>query len=119
MVVMVTPVAFNNIGWRTYIIFAVFNAAAIPVMYWCYPETKDRSLEEMDLIFRNTKNLHQAVKLSLTMEKHYDRKGNLVRSVTHDIEGGDGFAHIGNEKSIHHVDEVETVMDVEHVEARE
>lgn len=87
MVVMVTPVAFNNIGWRTYIIFAIFNAAAVPMMYFCYPESKDRSLEEVDLIFRNSKNLRQAVKLSFAMEKHYDRKGNLVRSVTHDIEG--------------------------------
>ena len=85
MVVMVTPVAFNNIGWRTYIIFAVFNAAALPIMYFCYPETKGRSLEEVDLIFRDSKNLRQAVKLSFTMEKHFDSKGNLVRSVTDDI----------------------------------
>ena len=85
MVVMVTPIAFNNIGWRTYVVFAVFNAAAVPIMYFCYPETKGRSLEEMDLIFRNSKILRQAVKLSFAMEKHYDDKGNLVRSVTHDI----------------------------------
>lgn len=87
MVVMVTPVAFNNIGWRTYIIFAVFNAAALPMMYFCYPETKDRSLEEVDLIFRNSDNLRHAVELSFTMEKHFDSRGNLIRSVTHDIQG--------------------------------
>lgn len=99
MVVMITPVAFNNIGWRTYIIFAVFNAASVPLMYFCYPETKDRSLEEMDLIFRSSKTLSQAIKLSFTMEKHFDNKGNLVRSVTHDIE---------DEKISAHSDEVES-----------
>jgi sugar porter (SP) family MFS transporter len=90
-VVMITPVAFNNIGWRTYIIFAVFNFAAIPVVYFFYPETRGRSLEEVDLIFRNSRNLRQAVKLSFTMERHFDHKGNLVKSMAHDVEGEESF----------------------------
>ena len=36
---------------RTYIIFAVFNACFIPVMYFFYVETKGKSLEEIDLLF--------------------------------------------------------------------
>lgn len=108
MVVMITPVAFNNIGWRTYIIFAVFNAAALPIMYFCYPETKDRSLEEVDLIFRDSKNLRQAIKLSFTMAKHYDSKGNMLRSVTHDIEDVEGEGNRPKEyaSEIEHHEEV-------------
>ena len=48
MVVMITPVSFSSIKWKTYLIFAVINAAMVPVVYFFYPETAYRSLEEMD-----------------------------------------------------------------------
>lgn len=48
---MVTPIMIRNIGWGTYLFFAVINALFIPVIYIFYPETKGRSLEEIDLIF--------------------------------------------------------------------
>lgn len=47
MVVMITPVAFSTIGYQTYIIFAVINAFIVPCVYFFYPETAYRSLEEM------------------------------------------------------------------------
>ncbi|TBU46597.1 general substrate transporter [Dichomitus squalens] len=51
MVVMVTGPSFNNISWRTYIVFASLNALLIPVVYLFFPETAGRSLEDMDVIF--------------------------------------------------------------------
>jgi hypothetical protein len=48
---MVTPVMISNIHWGTYLFFAIVNACFIPVIYIFYPETKKRSLEEIDLIF--------------------------------------------------------------------
>ncbi|KAH9928044.1 general substrate transporter [Amylocystis lapponica] len=51
MVVMVTGPAFNNISWRTYIVFASLNAFIVPVVYFFFPETAGRSLEDMDVIF--------------------------------------------------------------------
>jgi hypothetical protein len=51
LIVMVTPVMIANIQWGTYLFFAVVNACFIPVIYFFYPETKKRSLEEIDLIF--------------------------------------------------------------------
>lgn len=86
MVVMVTPIAFNNIKWRTYIIFAVLNAIAIPIIFTFYPETRGRSLEEIDLIFTESDTIFEAVKKSKTMEKHYDNKGNLLKSLAQDVE---------------------------------
>lgn len=50
-VVMITPVMVEHIGWGTYLFFAVMNAIFIPPMYFFYPETAGRSLEEIDLIF--------------------------------------------------------------------
>jgi len=36
MVVMITPVAFATIQYKTYIIFAVINAFIVPVTYFFY-----------------------------------------------------------------------------------
>lgn len=64
MVVMITPVAFSSIGYKTYIIFAAINAFIMPVVYFFYPETAYRSLEEMDTIFRKTSSIFNVVKVA-------------------------------------------------------
>ncbi|KAH6854030.1 general substrate transporter [Chaetomium sp. MPI-CAGE-AT-0009] len=51
LIVMVTPIMVRNIGWGTYLFFAAVNALFIPVIYFFYPETARRSLEEIDIIF--------------------------------------------------------------------
>ncbi|OSD04385.1 general substrate transporter [Trametes coccinea BRFM310] len=51
MVVMVTGPSFNNISWGTYIVFAALNAFIVPVVYFFFPETAGRSLEDMDVVF--------------------------------------------------------------------
>jgi hypothetical protein len=48
---MITPIMIDHIGWGTYLFFAVVNACFLPFIYIFYPETKQRSLEEIDLIF--------------------------------------------------------------------
>lgn len=45
VVVMIVGPSFNNISWRTYIVFAALNAAILPVVYFFFPETGGRSLE--------------------------------------------------------------------------
>ncbi|CAG9991117.1 unnamed protein product [Clonostachys byssicola] len=62
VVVKITPIAigqyyymcnsrYPNIGWKTFIIFAVLNALWIPIIYCFFPETKGLSLEDIDHIF--------------------------------------------------------------------
>ncbi|KAE8348535.1 hexose carrier protein [Aspergillus coremiiformis] len=51
LIVMVTPIMIANIHWGTYLFFACINACFLPVIYFFYPETAGRSLEEIDLIF--------------------------------------------------------------------
>ncbi|KAI9694374.1 MAG: hypothetical protein M1820_008974 [Bogoriella megaspora] len=51
VMVLIAPIAFRNISYKTYIIFAVTNAAIIPAVYFFYPETAYRCLEEVDVIF--------------------------------------------------------------------
>ncbi|KAL2002547.1 hypothetical protein VTN02DRAFT_6534 [Thermoascus thermophilus] len=78
MVVMITPVAFSSIKYRTYIIFAVINAAIFPVVYFFYPETAYRSLEEMDIIFRKTTSIFDVVRVAREEPRRYGKNGELL-----------------------------------------
>lgn len=50
-VVEMTPPAIANINWRVFIIFAIFNALWVPLVYIFFPETKGLELEDVDHIF--------------------------------------------------------------------
>ncbi|XXH01181.1 Cell surface mannoprotein mp65 [Hypoxylon texense] len=53
-IVMITPVLLSgtgNSGWGTYLFFAILNAMFFPIIYFFYPETAGRTLEEIDVIF--------------------------------------------------------------------
>ncbi|GLI76638.1 hypothetical protein PoHVEF18_004912 [Penicillium ochrochloron] len=43
--------AFHNIQWKTYIIFGVFCFVMTFHVFFTYPETAGRSLEEIDMVF--------------------------------------------------------------------
>ncbi|KAF2712668.1 high affinity glucose transporter [Pleomassaria siparia CBS 279.74] len=45
------PPLLWSINWKMYMIFATFNGLALIHMYFAAPETKGRTLEEMDLVF--------------------------------------------------------------------
>ncbi|RFU32306.1 hypothetical protein B7463_g4017, partial [Scytalidium lignicola] len=53
IIVYVAPTAISNLGWRTYLIFSIFCVLQLPFVYFLFPETKGKTLEEMDLIFSN------------------------------------------------------------------
>ncbi|KAF2215453.1 hypothetical protein CERZMDRAFT_94864 [Cercospora zeae-maydis SCOH1-5] len=81
MVVMVTPVAFANIGYNTYTVFAVINAFMVPCVYFFFPETAYRSLEEMDEIFHKVhgfQGIFDVVKVAKEQPRRYGKKGELL-----------------------------------------
>ncbi|KAK2598075.1 hypothetical protein QQS21_005786 [Conoideocrella luteorostrata] len=47
----ITPHAINNLGWKTFVMFAIFNWALVIYTWFFIKETKGRSLEEMELLF--------------------------------------------------------------------
>lgn len=65
----VTPVGFDTISWRYYIIFAVLNAAIVPVVYFCFPETNGRSLEEIDEIFLQSKSIFDPPRIARSLPR--------------------------------------------------
>ncbi|KAG8982637.1 hypothetical protein FRB94_003367 [Tulasnella sp. JGI-2019a] len=50
----VSPIALQNIGWKYYIVFAVGGFTNALTVYLFFPETKGRTLEEMDGYFART-----------------------------------------------------------------
>lgn len=78
LIVMITPVMISNIGWGTYLFFAIVNACFIPIIYFFYPETKRRSLEEIDIIFakgycENMSYVRAAKELPFLADEDIDR----------------------------------------------
>jgi len=57
LVVEITPVSIGNIGWRTYVYFAVFNFCFLPLIWFFYPEVRNLSLEQIDKLFTGEKVL--------------------------------------------------------------
>ncbi|KAI9815942.1 MAG: hypothetical protein M1827_001934 [Pycnora praestabilis] len=51
IVVEITPPALKNIGYKTYIIFAVLNIVNAIIVWAFYPETAGNTLESIDFIF--------------------------------------------------------------------
>jgi hypothetical protein len=51
LVVEITPPALQNIGYKTYVIFAVPDTANADIVWCCYPETGGQPLEAIDRLF--------------------------------------------------------------------
>ncbi|KAL2355263.1 general substrate transporter [Cryomyces antarcticus] len=48
----ISPIALEKLGWRYYFVFAAFNVlVTIPTVYFVFKETKQISLEGIDLLF--------------------------------------------------------------------
>lgn len=81
---MITPVSFTNIKWKTYVVFAVLNAFMVPCVYFFFPETAYRSLEEMDAIFQKVKGWRGAfdvVHQARIEPRRYGKNGELLIAV--------------------------------------
>ncbi|KAL4750012.1 hypothetical protein BDW72DRAFT_213675 [Aspergillus terricola var. indicus] len=57
VVVEITPIGIQNIGWKFWIVWTIFNASFLPVIYFLYPETANRTLEDLDSYYRTNPSL--------------------------------------------------------------
>ncbi|KFX91449.1 hypothetical protein O988_07749 [Pseudogymnoascus sp. VKM F-3808] len=105
LIVMVTPIMISNIDYGTYIFFAAMNACFIPIIYFLYPETKKRSLEEIDLIFakgfiENMSYVRASKELPYLTDEEVE---NVARSYgfgdEEELAGATGIEKSGNESS--------------------
>ncbi|KAJ8995566.1 hypothetical protein HRR80_000333 [Exophiala dermatitidis] len=73
MVVEITPIGIQNLHWKFYIVWTVLNASFIPLMYFFYPETAGRSLEDIDDYYRTNQPLLVFRDKSVTSSKRPDK----------------------------------------------
>ncbi|KAF7353306.1 Sugar transporter [Mycena sanguinolenta] len=57
VIVEITPIGIQSLGWKFWIVWTVFNAVFMPVIYFFYPETSNRTLEDLDWYYRDNPSL--------------------------------------------------------------
>ncbi|KAJ5723990.1 hypothetical protein N7488_002025 [Penicillium malachiteum] len=72
--VEIAPTSIDNIGWRTYVIWAVPNFACCIIVYLFFPETSSLTLESVDFLFSSSTGIRDTVSKS---EKIFRNKIHL------------------------------------------
>lgn len=67
VVVMITPVALDTIGYQYYIMYAVISACIPVVVYLFYPETMNRNLESINHVFRDAPTTWHIVSMAKSL----------------------------------------------------
>lgn len=72
------PIAMANIGWRYYIVFCVLDFILFAAIWFLFPETKGKSLEEIAKVFDKSPNQDQRdlekIKDDVSIECHHEHK---------------------------------------------
>ncbi|KAK2764086.1 hypothetical protein FQN52_008776 [Onygenales sp. PD_12] len=92
LVVEITPVMITNIGYKSYVVFAVINFVTLPCVYFCYPETTRLPLEAVDLLFADREgerpSIFRVVKDSVDREYVRGIEAQLLaRATEQDVDG--------------------------------
>ncbi|KAK2051952.1 general substrate transporter [Colletotrichum caudatum] len=85
LVAEVSPHALDKMGYRYYIVYACITLFTFIVIFFFYPETKGRTLEEIDDIFIQSKSVWDPVKIEKNMPKNAVALAERIRHV-HDEE---------------------------------
>ncbi|KAH1678170.1 hypothetical protein KXV98_008264 [Aspergillus fumigatus] len=64
VVVMVTPIALDTIGYQYYVMYAVLSACIPLLVYFFYPETMNRNLELLNHVFRDASSPWKIVSMA-------------------------------------------------------
>lgn len=87
---LLLPVCFEKIGEKTYYLFGIANFISIPIVWAFYPETNQRTLEEIDLLFadRTPWVWHAERNFRRLKEEHPEIARELHAGVRPDMEKG-------------------------------
>lgn len=73
LLVQVAPLALEVISWRFFLIFLISNVIFIVIFIFFYPETKGKTLEEMNALFGD-----QVSRLPCNMRYHGSKADNAA-----------------------------------------
>ncbi|KAL2204277.1 general substrate transporter [Sarocladium strictum] len=73
VVAEITPIGLSTLRYKYYIIYAVINIClTFPTVYFFFPETSGRHLEEVDAIFLDSNNIFEAVSVASKSRRRHD-----------------------------------------------
>ncbi|KAF5552785.1 quinate transport [Fusarium napiforme] len=77
-----TPHAVTNLGWRTFLMFSIFNFALVIFVWFFIMETKGKSLEEMEDLFarRAGVTIARPIEDGVASEKEMEREAVMQSS---------------------------------------
>ncbi|KAK9241392.1 general substrate transporter [Lipomyces kononenkoae] len=94
------PPGFKYIQWRVYIIFAIFCVIMTVHVFFMFPETKGRTLEEVDLIFEENITPWKSTRIDVgELEVHRDPRSRVEKNKTRRREHPDAFHELGDVSS--------------------
>lgn len=85
----VTPLGFDNIGWKYYLCYMCTSTLAFVVFYLFCPETKGRGLEDIDQYFLKSKNAFETVGIAKSLEGQLGAEAALDEKVERAEHGGE------------------------------
>ncbi|KAI1651479.1 putative MFS sugar transporter [Daldinia loculata] len=97
IVVEVTPIGIQKLGWKFYIIWTVTNALFLPIIWLFYPETANRTLEDLDAYYRDNPPLvlHKDRDSTSTTrpERFAEAQGRDIEEATKHLERRTSVVH--------------------------
>ncbi|KAF2717454.1 general substrate transporter [Polychaeton citri CBS 116435] len=82
----VNPIALEAIAWKFYIVYIVLLAAMVPTIWFLFPETKGRTLEEIAIVFDGERAQSDAFRRASVQAYKCDSLKDLkavIEDVTH------------------------------------
>ncbi|KAJ9224151.1 hypothetical protein DTO207G8_7197 [Paecilomyces variotii] len=104
MTTLVNPVMFGSLKSRSYFLLAGLNLLWIPIVYLFYPETRNRSLESIDLLFSTPEPFYWNMERAYRM--HIDALGDGETGKATD----EGSNKLAADQEITHQEFCETVV---------
>ena len=69
IVAEVTSIGFASIGWKYFLVYCCINVVCVPTIYFFFPETTGRSLEEIDDIFLSSESIFDTIRVAKNLSK--------------------------------------------------
>lgn len=94
----------SQLAWKGYLIFMALNLSFIPFIYFCYPETSNLTLEEIDFLFTKDGNtgLRKFGRRSQPVQESLKPNEQIQREI--DVEKAGGTFSGGQ---VDHVDKID------------
>lgn len=80
----VNPIALDRIGWKYYLVYCVWILFEVATVYFLFPETYNRTLEELSFIFEG-KEVQDKVQSNVDKQLEADHADKRAADGTEEI----------------------------------